>query len=341
MTELFRDPLAGTPGDDLSTYNAGYVMVTGVTGVMVINSSGVGINLNTTSGTTSYYRSDVTPPSPDYSVRADLTMVAQVVSGPACGVIGRAQPGASTCYEARFLANGSGTGTWQLRRFINGTAVTLTTTAAPSYVNGQVFDIKLDMKGSTISLYVDGATVPVLTATDTGITSAGFAGVRGFNNSSGRFRLSNLVADDGQAATPGVSATISWDDPQDTAALAVALTDRADIASTDPADTMVIAAAAINRAALQWTDPADSALLVGAVNTPAPTGVAAALAWTDPPDVSGLIVLLKNRAAISLSEPADTWVLAANASQLTPLSGTIRLDALARDLRTKTIHFSN
>lgn len=339
MTELFRDPLAGNPGDDLTTYNANYVMVSGVTGIMVINANGFGINLNTASGTTSYYRSDAIPPTPDYFVTADLTMVSQVVNGPACGVVFRVQAGANTCYEARFVATGTGTGQWQLRRIVNGSASTLANVSTGAYATGQVFAIRGGAEGNLLTMYVNGA--QVLSVVDSMITSAGFPGVRGFNNSSGRFRLSNLAADDGATAAPGVSAALSWIDPQDTSALACVLTDRADIAFTDPADTMVITAAATNRAAMQWTDPADGAALVGAVAAPAPAGAAAALAWIDAPDVAALVGRLNNRAVISFSEPADMWAFTGNAEQLAPLTGTLRVDALARDLRTKTIHFSN
>lgn len=208
--ELLRDAFTGTPGDTLSVYNPNYVTVTGLTGIFVINANGTQINGDAAGGTAAYIRPDIVPPNADYLISADVTMVASVPSGPAAGVIGRASPSANTYYSARFLSAGSNTGSWQLRRVINGTVLAVASTPNVTYTNGQVFNVKLGMAGANLSLYLDGSSTPTLgPIADTGITAAGHPGIYGLNALSGRYRLDNLVVDDGQAASADISGSFA------------------------------------------------------------------------------------------------------------------------------------
>lgn len=194
--ERLRETFNGTPGDTLTAYNGNWVMVAGTTGVMVINANGASANTNSSAGTSVYVRQDIALADPNYSVSKDLTMVGQVVNGPAAGVIGWGSVDANTHYEARFLSVGTGGGSWQIRRIISGTASTLATVTASAYASGQVFNLKLARKDNTLSFYLDKAAEPLLTATDSMIPGPGLPGLRQFNAISSRFRVTNFVAED-------------------------------------------------------------------------------------------------------------------------------------------------
>ena len=339
MTELVRDQLNGTPGDDLSTANPAWVRQPGAAGTLLIAPDGQSACGTTSTNTASYIRSDVVPPNPDYFVYVDASFLDSLSNAAAVGVTGRASSSAFTHYQFRFVASvNAPNGVWQLRRIVNNTA-TLLASMAGTFAAGQSTNIGIGTSGTQVSAYLDK--VLVLGPSTSTINDTGFGGMIATNAPASRVRMDNFVMDDGLTAVSGVSAALSWVDPDDVAMLSGLLTDRADIASTDPADTMLIAAAVTNRAALQWIDPADGAALVGAVDAPAPVGADAALAWADAPDIATLVGKLSNRAVISFSEPEDMWALTGAAAQPAPLTGTLRLNALAHDLRTKTIHFSN
>lgn len=331
MAQFLVETFTGTTGVNLETYNPNWIRASGGGAAQISNNR---VRHAAGAGTAGYRRGDAVPPSADYSVSADL-YVNSTTANISAGPCGRYLSTETTYYHARLL---TGTGIQLVRYTLNGSASTMAT--YPFFPDvGAVFNLRLEMIGALISAYLDG--VQVLSVTNTNNAGPGYPGLRFASAGPDLVQMDNLIADDGASDSPGVSAALSWADAQDSAALAVVLNDRADIVATDPADTIAIAAAVINRAALQWTDPADGALLVGAVDAPAPAGIAVTLAWADPPDVSALVALLKNRAAISYSDPADVWALGANTAQLAPLSGSVRFDALARDLRTATIHISN
>lgn len=194
--ERLRETFNGTPGDTLTAYNGNWVMVAGTTGVMVINANGASANTNSSGGTSVYVRPDIALADPNYSISKDLTMVSQVVNGPAAGVIGWGSVDANTHYEARFLSVGTGGGSWQIRRIISGTASILATVTASAYASGQVFNLKLARKDNTLSFYLDKAAEPLLTATDSMIPGPGLPGLRQFNATSSRFRVTNVVVED-------------------------------------------------------------------------------------------------------------------------------------------------
>lgn len=194
--ERLRDTFNGVPGETLTAYNSNWVAVAGTTGVMVINANGASANTNSSAGTSAYVRTDIALADPNYSVSVDLTMVSQVVNGPAAGVTGWGSVEASTQYEARFLSVGTGGGSWQIRRIISGTASTLATVTASPYATGQIFNLRLARKDNTLSLYLDKAAEPLLTAADSMIAGPGLPGLRQFNAISSRFRVTNFVVED-------------------------------------------------------------------------------------------------------------------------------------------------
>lgn len=124
------------------------------------------------SGDTALYYLNVAPPSADYDVRCNLVLLTD--NGTASvGVTGRHASAALTFYLARYNTN---VDQWQLIKSVAGAQSTLGT-AAETFAAG-VRALVLRMRGDRISLLVDG--IELIVATDSAITSAGFAGVRFF-----------------------------------------------------------------------------------------------------------------------------------------------------------------
>lgn len=148
-------------------------------------------------GTAAYYTSAV-PLSADYLLEADV-VVKSLLAGDFAGVIGRVDTtgtGSGTFYTARYNVD---LGRWELYRFVNGGQTNLGT-FAQVLTSGQSYRVGLDMHGSTISVLVNGAVV--VTVTDTGITTAGRAGVRFFNNASAGSDTTALHLDNLEVSPP-------------------------------------------------------------------------------------------------------------------------------------------
>lgn len=200
MALFVSDSFTGTAAQDLGVYNPNWVMVTGLTGVAALSSTGTRVRQTATGGTAGYYRSDAAPASADYSVIGDIYVASATGTGSG-GITGRVSSTAQTLYHAR-VTNGTGI---QLVRYIAGTATTLATSAM-TFVDGQTVRLRLEMIGSTISVYVDNAATPAISVVDTNITAAGFAGIRFLNVSSAQIQIDEFSAD--QAAA-GASGTLS------------------------------------------------------------------------------------------------------------------------------------
>lgn len=326
MSQIGSDGFTGVPGDSLPTYNKAWVSVVGLTGVMVITASGDKTSLSTSSGTAAYYRSDITPPSPDYSVSADITFASLVVNGPAVGVIARAVESASTHYEARYLSSGSGNGSWQVRRLLAGTATTLST-ASGSHQAGETKRVKFDLASSDLKLYVNGDPTPVIATSDSSITAAGRAGIRNFNGSSSRYQLGNFSVDTADAA--GQTTTVT------PAPAAVRVTGLAPTISRtanqafSPAAAVLKAqgyAPAITRSANQQVAPAPAVLTVrGFAPTVVRTGTQAVI-----PDAARL--LLRGFAPVIIQAAnntphayADTAMRASMTTRTVQLAGALNM----------------
>lgn len=137
------------------------------------NSAGTSLN--------AAYLLSPTPPSADYSVFATIVRVSTGTGNPACEVIGRGANGTGstlTCYLAGHEIN-AGTQRWRLRKLVNGSATTLSSTVTATLTQDQAYQVELRMAGTTVSLYVDG--VLTITATDSDVTAAGLSGLRWFS----------------------------------------------------------------------------------------------------------------------------------------------------------------
>ncbi|MDQ1536942.1 MAG: hypothetical protein QOE58_1335, partial [Actinomycetota bacterium] len=147
---------------------------------------------------TAMYYTTSTPSSANYRVEADV-VVKSLLSGEVAGVVGRLNTAGTsfgTFYTARYSV---GTG-WQLLYVLNGTTqVGVGGTYAQTLTVGEIYHLALEVNGSTISLLVDG--VVRVTDTDTGLASAGRAGIR-LNNSSNAGSATTGIHLDNYQLTP-------------------------------------------------------------------------------------------------------------------------------------------
>lgn len=142
-------------------------------------------------GAAAAYYNDATPASADYYVQADFYLHSAITQS--AGVAGRMDTTADTMYLGR-LVDGA---TWQLRKGVGGSFVTLgstSTTGVPTAGNSATG--RLVMTGDQISFEVVGFGTVIGPITDSAITAAGKAGMRlnGTQTSSTGTHLDNFSA---------------------------------------------------------------------------------------------------------------------------------------------------
>ena len=206
MTQFASDSFTGTDGAELHAYAASWIKQSGVTGDNQLISNRV--RASTTTSAAYYY--NTAPAGADYSASVDVYVAS--VSGSGTRTIGpcvRMDPAASTEYHTR-ITDGSGSFTLDLYKFVSG-AATLLGNASITCTAGNTYNVKIEAIGTTINAYFNGAGSPTVTATDSSITAAGYAGIRGFNaNAPGDsigLHIDNFSADQtggGTSVAPGV-----------------------------------------------------------------------------------------------------------------------------------------
>jgi hypothetical protein len=128
-----------------------------------------------TSVSAGVYYNTASPASADYSVQADIVVIDyQDASCP--GVVGRVDPAADTLYRARYHA---AFGYWELVKHVAGSETVLGT-FSQILTNYETYTLKLEMIGTAIKVYVDGA--PRISVTDSSISAAGKAGITQVGN---------------------------------------------------------------------------------------------------------------------------------------------------------------
>lgn len=132
-----------------------------------------------------YYASGV-PASANYAVTALVYQSGSTISG--LGPAGRISTSVNTMYFARYLGS---SGEWQLLRIVAGTAATLGQFSATT-ANAATYTVKLSMVGSTIKVYLNGS--EIISVTDTQITGAGRAGLRGTSSGTGGHHIASITA---------------------------------------------------------------------------------------------------------------------------------------------------
>lgn len=196
MAQFVNESFTGTPGENLTLYN-GWAKVPGAAGDAFITSGGDHVRF---SGATLYYLGDFPAPGADYSATVDID-ITSTTSGPGVGVALRLMSTAQTYYLVRLL---SGTGI-QMYRVVNG-ASSLMGSAPYTVVAGARLSLRGEVSGTTINAYLDGATVPAITATDAQITAAGYVGLRAINATT-QIQPDNLIASTPEAA--GIDGALS------------------------------------------------------------------------------------------------------------------------------------
>lgn len=111
--------------------------------------------------------------SADYSVDATIKVMTDD-NNSMLGVIARAKSSEETYYGARY---NTVINKWQLFKSVFGTITTLGTDYSQTFSNGDAPVVKLTVAGTSLTLVVDG--VSRVTATDSDITDAGYAGISG------------------------------------------------------------------------------------------------------------------------------------------------------------------
>jgi hypothetical protein len=113
-----------------------------------------------------------TPPSADYSVEVQI-YVASTAGTFYPGVSGRLNQAAGNSYYAQFDQT---TGSWQLWKKLSGSGTLLSTSASTTTpVAGATYTLRLQMQGTTITVFVNGS--QVIQTTDGSVTAAGYGGI--------------------------------------------------------------------------------------------------------------------------------------------------------------------
>lgn len=132
------------------------------------------------------------PASADYTVQCDYTMYTDIG---ALGIAGRMSTSVSTFFYTYYLA-----GELVLAKQINGVITSLGADVTGLMTNGNTYQLKLEMIGSAIKVYVDG--VQKISVTDATIPAAGRAAVRssGANDAGTGKHIDNFLAFDTSVA---------------------------------------------------------------------------------------------------------------------------------------------
>lgn len=331
MANIVSDSFTGTSGATLQTYNANWVKVSGVTGDITISSDAKAFN-NNSGATAAYYRSDATPSSADYSVSADIVMSGNAGATGAPGVTGRASTSANTFYHARI-----GNTTAELYKFVAGTATLLGSATVPLLTAGQSYNVRLEMVGTAVKVYIDGSATAAISQSDGSITAAGKPGVRALSATNPS--LIDTFSADTAGGASSATGTASWTEADDAAAIAGAAKASGSSAWAEADDAAALTGAAKASGAVSWAEADDTAALTGAGKASGPASWAeaddaaaitgnvatnsalASLSWTEADDTAAISGAAKAFGSAAWTEDADTTAI--TAAVLLPSSGAL------------------
>lgn len=181
MSTIAQDTFTGTNGTDLSAHSldvgGSWTEITGFSGVIALNGSGICRNTGTTDG--AYGVFTVTAVA-DMDVQADFIPQRGTGAAGNYGVLGRVQSGANTYYW--FIYDNPNT-RWAIYKVVSGSPSLLNSFSGSAPSSGNTYTIKGSLRGSTLTLFVNGT--QLVTTTDSTITAAGYPGIRLFNSSGG------------------------------------------------------------------------------------------------------------------------------------------------------------
>jgi len=172
-SSISLDSFTGTTGTALGSHTGELGATWSVT---TTGTASAQIDTNTVSRTGTlgsfYAYTSTTPSTANYAVEADL-IVRSNLAGDDTGVIGRVDTSTNSFYLARWQQANL---TWNIVKYVNGVYTNLKTSAVQSALTvGESYRLKLDMNGTTLTLYVNGA--QLATVADSSLGSAGHAGI--------------------------------------------------------------------------------------------------------------------------------------------------------------------
>ncbi len=162
---------AGTNNTALETADNRFVKLPGATSTAVVYNGRLAAS-STSSGPQYRYTGE-SPPSADYSVKCDLTMIGQNASYSSGPMLRAAVNGSNR--DGYWFRHKHGTG-WQIFRYLSGAATQIGATVPATYSTGRTYDMQATVVGDTVQLAVED--MVILTAVDASpLTAAGYLGV--------------------------------------------------------------------------------------------------------------------------------------------------------------------
>lgn len=200
MAQFASDLFTDTNGVSLPTHDANWTKHGSYTGNMEIFSNRT---IHSDTNTALFYRSE-SPTNANYTVSSDLYCATYTGYD---GVAGRVNTGADTFYMGRHYVSA---GAWQLYKFVGGSPTQLGSNYSISYSPGNQPNCLLRMDGDQISVDIDSVT-RIGPVTDTSITAAGKAGIRGNGSTTTTgFHYDNFSADDIVSSTVTLHQTTNY-----------------------------------------------------------------------------------------------------------------------------------
>ena len=195
MPTFASDSFGGVNGTELSAHNANWKKVSGFSASAQIADG----RLRATSTSSPVYYYDVAPGSADYSVSADITR-RSTGDVSTMGFLARASATATTHYR---VISGVPDARVLLGKFVGGVYTLIGETYGGPSV-GYTSNVRLELIGSSLKIYIDGSGTPAASYTDSSITDAGYAGVRAYSGATPGDSV-GVHLDNFLAATPGES----------------------------------------------------------------------------------------------------------------------------------------
>lgn len=219
MPTFASDSFASANGTELSAHNANWKKPTGFSASAQIANG----RLRPSSTSSPVYYYDVAPGSADYSVSADITRLSSGDSN--MGLLARASATANTHYR---VISGSPDAFVTLGKFVGG-GFTVIGSADAGLSVGNTSNVRLELIGSSLKIYINGSKTPVASYTDSSITAAGYAGVRAYSgaapgDSVGAHLDNFLAATPGGAASPAINSITASNITQTGATITLGLT---------------------------------------------------------------------------------------------------------------------
>ena len=177
MAQFASASFTGTAGTELSDADSNWTKAPSSSAQNIIISDAGRGRLDAVNAAASIYYHSGTPASADYSVSS--TLFAKQASGgdTYIGVTGRQSTSVNTHYLAWY--GGGITDAWQLYKVVAGAVTQLGSNSGQVLTDETGYAVKLEMIGTAIKLYKEGSSTPTISVTDSAITAAGKAGIRG------------------------------------------------------------------------------------------------------------------------------------------------------------------